>query len=130
MRRSLVELLRGPKCRHPLRLHELQTEELTREGEANVLEGILSCRPCRTAYPIVHGVPLMLDSTFPQEFLERYADQIARDEVLAGLSLRGSALPDWSFSTEWEAHFRSGLFRTWGWTVDERVRQFFQETDT
>jgi SAM-dependent methyltransferase len=72
----------------------------------------------------------MLDSNFPREFSERYADQIARDEALAGLPLRESALPEWSFSTEWEAHFRSGLFRTWGWTVEERVRQFFQETGT
>ena len=52
-------------------------------------------------YPIVGGVPVMLADAAP-----------------------------WSFSSEWEAHFRRGVTRTWGWTVEERVEMFFRETRT
>lgn len=34
----------------------------------------------------------------------------------------------WSFSDEWKAHFDSALDRTWGWSLEERVQQFFLET--
>lgn len=34
----------------------------------------------------------------------------------------------WSFSDEWKAHFDQALDRTWGWSLDERVQQFFLET--
>ena len=36
----------------------------------------------------------------------------------------------WSFSTEWNEHFNRNLSKTWGWTVDERIKQFLLETDT
>lgn len=54
-----------------------------------------------TVYPIVGGVPVMLPG--------------------------GAA---WSFSSEWAAHFKRGVTRTWGWTVAERVEMFFRETRT
>lgn len=52
-------------------------------------------------YRIEHGVPVMLPDAAP-----------------------------WSFSSEWEAHFKKGVTRTWGWTVEERVGMFFNETRT
>jgi SAM-dependent methyltransferase len=35
----------------------------------------------------------------------------------------------WSFSSEWDHHFDSDLVRTWGWSVEERVKQFLLEAD-
>lgn len=36
----------------------------------------------------------------------------------------------WSFSSEWDHHFKAGLDRTWGWTIKSRVEQFYLETET
>lgn len=130
MRESLLQLLRGPECREPLKLYEFERAEAPRDGEADVIEGILLCTGCSRAYPITRGVPVMLDSSFTREFLDRHAERISRDETLSRLSLCAQAAPGWSFSAEWEAHLGSGLIRTWGWTVEERMQQCFLETGT
>jgi 2-polyprenyl-3-methyl-5-hydroxy-6-metoxy-1,4-benzoquinol methylase len=44
-------------------------------------------------------------------------------------SLKASVDP-WSFSDEWREHFNHRETKTWGWTTDERLEQFFLETLT
>lgn len=36
---------------------------------------------------------------------------------------------NWSFSNEWDHHFNAALVRTWGWSVEDRVKQFLLEAD-
>jgi SAM-dependent methyltransferase len=103
LRATLLNLLRGPRCSKPLALRAFETDARSGPEEADVKEGSLFCDGCDKTYRVTHGVPVMLDEQTDGK---------------------------WSFSAEWDAHFRSGLVRTWGWSVDQRVEQFFRETGT
>jgi 2-polyprenyl-3-methyl-5-hydroxy-6-metoxy-1,4-benzoquinol methylase len=121
LRTSLLKILRAPGARQTLTLYPLETYA------EDVIEGILVCETSQRAYPVIDGVPVMLDSAFPDEFLNRHAEKIAQDENLRALDLRPGDTFQWSFSSEWKEHFDSQIDVTWGWTVDERKRQFLLE---
>lgn len=128
MQRAVLRLLRAPSCGHPVRLSVLRCLDTQPD---DVADGILMCESCRTAYPIIDGVPVMLDATFPSEWLNRYREQIASDGTLAAVELRSS--PEsraWSFSAQWDLHFSHDLSRTWGWTTQSRIEQLLEETGT
>ena len=127
----MLNLLRSPGDGELLTLYTFESRGLGRDDkEENIIEGILLARNPYRAYPIVSGVPIMLESSFSHEFLARHANAIARDETLSKLSLRPHDNSGWSFSAEWEQHFNADLSKTWGWTVEQRVQQFFLETQT
>lgn len=130
MRRSLLRHLRSPGCREPLAVYVFQGDEASRDPEQNVIDGLLVCSCCRRAYPIAGGVPVLVGSSFTREFVDKYSARISEDPILSKLDLPLQSDADWSFSAEWEVHFESGLVRTWGWTIGERVQQFFHETGT
>lgn len=129
MRRSFLDVLRAPKSRKPLSVHVFETRRASIDEEEDITEGLLLTDDSSNAYPIVEGVPVLLDGSFTQQFLQKHSDRISRNETLAKLNLSKQDTLDWSFSSEWDYHFDSDLVRTWGWTVDERVQQFLLETD-
>ncbi|MEX2373328.1 MAG: methytransferase partner Trm112 [Dehalococcoidia bacterium] len=54
MRRDLMDILACPLCKSELRL------DVTREEDAEVIEGTLTCTACAEAYPIAEGIPNLL----------------------------------------------------------------------
>ncbi len=130
MRQSLLKMLRSPKSREPLMLYIFESVKSPVNSEEDVTEGILVAAKSNRAYPITNGVPVMLESSFTRGFLQKHAEKISQNEMLSKLSLCMQKDPVWSFSTEWNYHFDFNLTKTWGWTIDERVQQFFLETDT
>lgn len=123
MRSELLDILRSPGTGEPLALHAFER----RDGE--VAEGILAGRDARELYPVMQGVPVMLDAAFTGPFLQRHAAQISKDSQLRSAGLRPSSDSRWSFSEEWHYHQEANLDKTWQWTVEQRVRQFLLETN-
>lgn len=125
MRHPLKDLLREPGTGEAL---EVVTFDADPSASGDVREGVLYAPRSGRAWPIINGVPSMLDAAFTDEFLERHAATIAEHPQLSALTLKGGRDDDWSFSAEWDDHFSHEVDRTWGWTVAERVAQFFMET--
>lgn len=123
-------MLRSPQDGEPLALYVFESARSPLNGEEEVTEGVLLAPKSNRAYPISNGVPVLLESSFTQEFLHQHTAKISRNEILSKLGLCAQGKTVWSFSNEWNYHFNSNLLKTWGWTVDERVRQFLLETDT
>jgi ubiquinone/menaquinone biosynthesis C-methylase UbiE len=93
-----------------------------------VLTGLLKCS-CGKAYPIIEGVPRLLEEgigAFP-DFLEAYKSQIGPDSLSQRTSARQQedeyAYIRKSFSREWALFDYEGD-NTWGWTLEERKRIF------
>ncbi len=126
MRDALFDIVRDPGTGDKLELAVFD-EVLGSNGERDVREGILFSADGSHVYPLIDGVPVLLDSAIPADFLTRHADKISSDDRLSGLRLTAGTLPVDSFSTEWDEHFDTDTERTWGYTVQERVEQFFME---
>jgi 2-polyprenyl-3-methyl-5-hydroxy-6-metoxy-1,4-benzoquinol methylase/uncharacterized protein YbaR (Trm112 family) len=130
MRHRLKTLIREPRSEKLLELVGFDTRPEPDGGGEDVVEGILFNPESRGAYPIVGGVPSMLENAFSEPFLSRHREAIARHPSLAALDLKAGDGEDWSFSREWTEHFEAGNDRTWGWTAQERLEQFLMETQT
>jgi 2-polyprenyl-3-methyl-5-hydroxy-6-metoxy-1,4-benzoquinol methylase/uncharacterized protein YbaR (Trm112 family) len=129
MKQSLLSILRAPKSKLPLTLYEFVSDTPVRQGgEREILEGILLTDDRIAAYPIVDGVPIMFESAFTHAFLQKHAVAIASHPVLSKLHLPAQRKLFWSFSDEWNQYFNTNLDKTWGWTVAERLQQFYLET--
>jgi len=128
LKKSLLKILRAPKSAGPLTLCAFKTKKSCPGQTEDVVEGVLLSETSNEAYAIIGGVPVMLESSFPEEFTNKYAERFAQDERLSRLHLAAHRNSHWSFSSEWDEHFNRELTKTWGWTIDERVRQFFLET--
>lgn len=126
MRKSLLQLLRAPKTLEPLSLHPFDSR-IGPNGDETVINGILLTDHSKQAYPIVDGVPVMLDSSFTSEFLDRHAKKIAHARIPLNLDQSLCRNSRWSFSAEWAKHFSGDLTKTWGWSVEQRVKQFLME---
>ena len=118
MNPALLERLRDPDSGRTLNLRELETD-----GDS-IREGLLFEETSHRVYPIIGGVPYLLESAAPASFIHKYAD------ALSGYTLKTAPEDDWSFSREWSSYFEHNLERTWGWSVDQRIEQFFLETQT
>lgn len=129
MRETLLKILRAPESMECLTLYTFEREESLQDQEENILEGVLLSNVSRKAYPIVNGVPVLLDSSFTHDFLQKHAEKISRDAILSTLDLSVQDKSPWSFSAEWDQHFSQDLVRTWRWTAGERMLQFLLEAN-
>lgn len=79
MRGLLVKLLRCPGCLGTLEL----TPFVESPGRDEVLEGLLECR-CGLSYPIVNGIPRMLENAFDlwPSFRDRYGAGLGRSRTV------------------------------------------------
>jgi len=124
MRLSLLHHLRDP-----LTLESLHAERFVERcdpasGEIDIVEGLLISATSRNAYAITGGVPVMLPDGLPAEFVAQHRQRIAH------LRFSVAASSSFSFSAEWETHWKQKAVRTWGWSLQERIEQFYLETDT
>ena len=127
MRKELVNILRAPKTGNRLIVHTLLSKENDSE---EIINGLLWDKT-GLAFPIVAGVPVMIEHAFNKSFLDEYSAEIQSLKEKVDLDIRLKHSSDgWSFSKEWQYHFDSRLQRTWGWTTEERMEQFYLETLT
>jgi SAM-dependent methyltransferase/uncharacterized protein YbaR (Trm112 family) len=129
MRKSLLKLLRAPESGDSLLLYIFESRNSLQDGEGDVVDGILFSHGSKKAYPIIDGIPVMLEDSFTEEFLSKHSEKICQDETLSRVNLQRYKKPVWSFSNEWDYHFDADLGKTWGWTVEERIEQFLMEVD-
>jgi uncharacterized protein YbaR (Trm112 family) len=77
MKRWLLDIIACPIDKNSLELREFESN-----GE-EVVEGVLICLKCNRIYPIVQGIPILLqeelrDKEIEQEFMERWKDEISK----------------------------------------------------
>ncbi len=129
MRQSLLNVLCAPRSKKPFSLYAFESRRSSIDEEEDIIEGILLAEDSDEIYPIIDGVPVILDASFTQQFLHKHIEKISQNETLSKINLCMQGRSNWSFSTEWNYHFDSDLVITWGWTLEERVQQFLLETD-
>lgn len=127
MRRTLLKTIREPKTGELLNLIVFKSKMGSTKQQEDVVEGILYNEKSYTAFPIINGVPVMLESAFPKEFIEKYSHKISNNEKLSQIQFKSKHDSSWSFSKQWK-HFDSEINISWGYTVEERVAQFLLET--
>lgn len=127
----LLTFLRCPDCGGDLRLETLAHD---RTDPDDTSEGLLHCRADHW-YPVVGGIPRMLPGALAQHWrrLEPLLPASTPDAVVAaaaragctGLSGTYDRRTQENFTLEWEQHEVGD--RTWGMSLDDRVRWFFVE---
>lgn len=111
MKYRLLEWMVCPKCGEPFDCEAFETSELG-GGQEEILQGLLRC-PCKTWYPIVDGIPVILPNALDiySEFAEKFRSQ----------------LPEWGISEEEIRRFEEEKKRTqesfgFEWTIYSTVR--------
>ncbi len=78
MKRRILDIIACPIDKsYPLELREFKSTD------EEVIEGVLICLRCNRIYPIVEGIPILLqeelrDKEIEQEFMERWKDEISK----------------------------------------------------
>lgn len=135
-------LLKCPSCRGPLGLHAVTLEaggaSVPRHGGGSagtgdaewIEEGALECTACRTAYPILAGVPILLsyETRMATEAAAGWPGTLRTDLESRGVGLahgsppQGEQFVSASFSTEWAAYDYGDTL--WTAPVEDRIQTF------
>ena len=144
----LLPLLRCPLCRESLEGFTLENhastngvtspeqmpskdELIVRSSNAWVETGLLACRSCKTWFPVIRGVPVMLPYATPahQTFGRKH---VSRIRVVApsctlprGQAATGEQLVMRSFSTEWLEYEFDGVI--WEMDYTDHEQRFMTE---
>jgi len=128
---KLASLLRCPLCHRELDLARFGANGSAAAIEAWIDSGVLSCGNCRTWYPIVRGVPVMLPyatrvhrefETLHREELNAHAPACS---YASGRAVPGEELVLRSFSTEWLHYDFDGVI--WEMQYEDHEKRFLQE---
>lgn len=130
MRLTLLQWLRDPLTGEALEAHPFVERADVASGEADIVEGLLVSRASGNLYAITGGVAVMLPGGLPADFCGRHRAGIEKTCQANGLRFTVASSAGFSFSQEWETHWKQKAVRTWGWTLAERVEQFCLETET
>jgi SAM-dependent methyltransferase/uncharacterized protein YbaR (Trm112 family) len=116
MKPRLLHLLRCPICIAPLDLDVFETR-----GD-EIVEGALTCRDCRAAYPVIESIPRMLPEDLAGEMRALNRDFFARHP---GLLPQGPSAPESSESARaLQRTFRSFSFQ---WNTFGDMYDFWEE---
>lgn len=132
----LVAWLRCPRCGAALHAAasgatERPLSSATPAGDGWVDSGLLLCQSCRTWYPIVHGVPVLLPYATPvhEDFTRSHRpllDALPRGySPPAGTPMPGERLVMQSFSTEWLQYDYDGVI--WEMDYADHEQRFIAE---
>lgn len=133
MRIFLLKFLRSPNTGESLGLYIFKRKKGFNDLEEDISEGLLVSKKSKKAYPIIDGVPVMLDDSFTQDFINRNIgriNEIKLDNPGIQILPVSSSGKEWSFSIQWEKFFREKISKTWGFTVEQRREMFLLETQT
>jgi SAM-dependent methyltransferase/uncharacterized protein YbaR (Trm112 family) len=122
----LLHWLRDPLTGESLSAEPFVERADPASGEVDIVEGLLRSARSANVYAISEGVPVMLPEGLPAEFCARHQQRIAS----LGFPVRIAASTGFSFSEEWETHWKTKAVRTWGWSLRERIEQFYLETES
>jgi SAM-dependent methyltransferase/uncharacterized protein YbaR (Trm112 family) len=127
MRKELINFLLCPYSGEKLNLHIFTEGKI----ENDVFEGVLINKSGSTLYIIEKGVPVMLKHFLPTGFRNKFSIQLNElKNKFPDLSIQESKTINWSFSDEWNLHFKDKLKKTWGFSASERLEQLYFETQT
>jgi SAM-dependent methyltransferase/uncharacterized protein YbaR (Trm112 family) len=131
---KLITLLRCPLCRERLAGSTFDGHRpADPRNDGWVEAGLLTCSGCRTWFPVIRGVPVLLPYTTPahQQFAHEHASRIATLAIgcspANGTAVRGERLVMQSFSTEWVEYDFDGVI--WEMDYDDHERRFLKELD-
>ena len=129
MRKLLKDILQTPDAENPHIIFDLDKGNVS-DNDAIIQNGFFIDKITRMAWPIINGIPSFVNNKLPNDFLNKYASLLNDHDELVGLvfNAKGSKLS--SFSAEWEEYFKNENTRTWGYTAEERLEQFYMETET
>jgi SAM-dependent methyltransferase/uncharacterized protein YbaR (Trm112 family) len=131
---KLLHVLRCPLCRQHLTLSAFEPEIRVDMSSTEWIDsGLLACAPCKTWFPIVRGVPVLLpySTSVHQQFVRRHGKKIALSapghEPPARLPPRGEELVMRSFSVEWLEYDFDGVI--WEMDYADHERRFLKEVE-
>jgi SAM-dependent methyltransferase/uncharacterized protein YbaR (Trm112 family) len=127
---NLISMLRCPQCREPVKGSAFEPPGGVGVN-AWVESGLLSCTHCKTWYPLIRGVPVLLPYATPlhQEFAREYSGRIAAQAPgyasPAGKPAPGEQMVMRSFSTEWLQYDFDGVI--WEMDYADHEQRFLKE---
>jgi 2-polyprenyl-3-methyl-5-hydroxy-6-metoxy-1,4-benzoquinol methylase/uncharacterized protein YbaR (Trm112 family) len=140
MNKQLLEVVCCPACHGQLELAVIERNGKMLRGPAlsscndEVVGGLMQCA-CGILYPIIDGVPRLLDgglAAYP-EILERYEAEVRTkihtESLLPSMPDRKKDDYDHirrSFTKEWDL-FDHAKDKTWGWELAERKKVFLND---
>jgi len=125
MEKKFLKYIKDPQTSVELKLF------VFKEEKDNLISGVLVNPEGQIAFPILHGVPVLLPFSFPQDFVTQYKKELQNINEQFNNKLSFECFEDkYSFSAEWEFHFNNSLIKTWGWNVEDRFEQFLLETQS
>lgn len=132
---KLLPLLHCPACHEPLAGWTLDapSSPSTIDPAADnwIDSGLLSCASCKTWFPVVHGVPILLPygtaahAEFAREHDKALASLVPDYQSASGRPVRGEDLVMRSFSVEWLEYDFDGVI--WEMDYDDHERRFLTE---
>lgn len=123
MIRKFVDYLRQPETGQKLQLFEFES------NANNVIEGVLINSSGNTIYPIISGVPVMLEKSITSAFISKHNQKLSDLKVKFPL-LKINPFDEqksWSFSLEWDYFSDNQMSKTWGLTSEDRYKRFLHE---
>ena len=124
---NLLNILRSPISNEELHLEVF--DERIESSVRIIISGLLIDIKAEKVYPIIDAVPIFFEFGFTHEFINEYSKHLSVIEKKYNLSISRRIINyNYSFSSEWKDYFKFNLNKTWGWTIEERVEQFFLET--
>ena len=129
---GLVGLLRCPNCREAIELSSVRDKNKKEASNDDWIDtALLLCTACRTWYPVIRGVPVLLPYTTPaqQQFAARHEKSIAAlpsgFAAPKGTPVPGEQLVMRSFSTEWLEYEFDGVI--WEMDYADHEQRFLTE---
>ena len=83
MRRRILDFIVCPKCRGTFRAQSFGGPGPSAADDPEIVEGVLECIDCKSAFPIIEGVPRILHGDLLVPLTRRYPEYFSRHPTLA-----------------------------------------------
>lgn len=117
---DLISILKDPNTKEDLDKYMFNKED-----------GLLINKLNHTIFPIINGVPILLNDYLENTFYEKYKTEISKiisnNSIVLPKIKKGNS--EFSFSMEWDAFEAQNMNKTWGTSTEDRLQQFYIETN-
>jgi SAM-dependent methyltransferase/uncharacterized protein YbaR (Trm112 family) len=131
---KILNLLRCPCCRQQVTATAFEPQAaVDTSSDVWIDSGLLSCASCKTWFPVIRGVPVLLPYStsaheqFAREHGERIATSAPAHKAPRGTPPRGEELVMQSFSVEWLEYDFDGVI--WEMDYGDHERRFLKEIE-